>query len=76
MQYQNAVPHKWLPREKFPGVLLHPVEFADGLVTVRTGVDDVLASVNAEWDQTATKPQAKKIKSLKTHLIKDIFSKN
>lgn len=48
------------PPGKFPGVLLHPVEFADGLVTVRTGVDDVLASVNAEWDQTATKPQAKK----------------
>lgn len=55
----------WLPREKFPGVLLHPVEFADGLVTVRTGVDDVLASVNAEWDQTATKPQAKKNQKFK-----------
>lgn len=41
-------------------MLLHPVEFADGLVTVGTGVDDVLTPVNAEWNQTATKPQAKK----------------
>lgn len=38
-------------------VVLHSVELSDGVSTVRTAVDDVLAPIHTERDQTTSQPQ-------------------